>query len=62
MSMRKRIEGLSADQIRNLNIEEMDQPVTMSDFLEAISRVNSSVNNREDIKKYDQWMADYGSV
>lgn len=59
MAMRKRITGLKADAIRQLNVSEMDLPVTTEDFLEAISRISSSVN--EDVKKYDGWMTEFGS-
>jgi katanin p60 ATPase-containing subunit A1 len=61
MSMRKRINGLSSEEIRQLNVSEMDLPVKMDDFLEAVSRINSSVNSKDDVKKYDTWMQEFGS-
>lgn len=61
MVMRRRIQGLSAEQIKNLPKEELDFPVTMDDFTEALKKVSKSVSE-EDIKKYVQWMNEFGSV
>lgn len=61
MVMRRRIQGLSAEQIKNLPKEELDFPVTMDDFTEALTKVSKSVSE-EDIKKYVQWMNEFGSV
>ena len=61
MSFRRRILGLRPDEIRNIPKEELMQPTTMEDFLEAMKKVNKSVS-KEDIQKYLKWMDEYGSV
>lgn len=60
MSMRRKICGLKPDQIRQLPKEELDLPVTMQDFEEAIAKNNKSVS-KEDLDKYDKWMNEFGS-
>ncbi|CAH0385363.1 unnamed protein product [Bemisia tabaci] len=61
MSMRRKIAGLKPDQIRQLPREELDLPVTMQDFIEAISKCNKSVS-KEDLDKYEKWMSEFGST
>jgi len=61
MVMRRRIQGLSAEEIRNLPKEELDFPVTQEDFKEALRKCSKSVSE-EDIKKYTDWMNEFGSV
>lgn len=60
MSMRRRIHGLTPEQIRNLPKEELDLPVNMDDFKEALKKVSKSVSEA-DIKKYADWMEEFGS-
>jgi katanin p60 ATPase-containing subunit A1 len=60
MGMRRRIGGLTTEQIRSLDKEEMDIPVSQVDFDQAISKINSS-GNRDEIAKYDKWMAEFGA-
>ncbi|XP_028393172.1 katanin p60 ATPase-containing subunit A1-like [Dendronephthya gigantea] len=60
MSMRRRIQGLTPEQIRNLPKEELDLPVNMDDFKEALKKVSKSVSEA-DIKKYAEWMEEFGS-
>eukprot|EP01114_Cavostelium_apophysatum_P024673 TRINITY_DN9732_c0_g1_i1.p1 TRINITY_DN9732_c0_g1~~TRINITY_DN9732_c0_g1_i1.p1 ORF type:complete len:558 (+),score=143.37 TRINITY_DN9732_c0_g1_i1:106-1779(+) len=60
MAMRKRIFGLTAEQIRALSKEEMDLPVTKADFESALAKVNRSVG-ASDIKKHEEWRAEFGS-
>ena len=60
MSMRRRIQGLTPEQIRNLPKEELDLPVNMDDFKEALNKVSKSVSEA-DIKKYTDWMDEFGS-
>ncbi|KAL1138459.1 hypothetical protein AAG570_008523 [Ranatra chinensis] len=60
MSMRRKIAGLRPEQIRCLPKEELDLPVSMQDFIEAISKCNKSVS-KEDLDKYDKWMTEFGS-
>lgn len=61
MSMRRRISGLSSDEIKNLSKDELELPVTMMDFDDAIKRVNKSVS-AEDLRRYEKWMQDFGSL
>ena len=60
MSMRRRIKGLTPEQIRNLPKEELDLPVNMNDFEDALKKVSKSVSEA-DIKKYEDWMKEFGS-
>ncbi|KAF6017790.1 KATNAL1 [Bugula neritina] len=61
MSMRRKIEGLRPDQIKNMRKEELNLPTTMEDFRLAIKKVSKSVSN-DDLKKYEEWMAEFGSI
>lgn len=62
MTMRRKIRsGLRPEQIRALRKDELDLPVKTEDFLEAISKVNRSVS-AQDVKKYDKWMSEFGSI
>jgi len=60
LGMRRRIAGLSAEEIASLNKEEMDCPLVKSDFEETLNRVQPSVG-KEEIAKYEQWMKEFGS-
>ena len=42
------------------NIDELEAPVTLEDFNIAISKIQRSVS-QADIKKFDQWMEEYGA-
>ncbi|XP_067947853.1 katanin p60 ATPase-containing subunit A-like 1 isoform X2 [Watersipora subatra] len=61
MSMRRKIEGLTPQQIKNMNKDELNMPATMDDFLLAIKKVSKSVSN-DDLKKYEAWMNEFGSI
>lgn len=60
MAMRRRITGLRPDQIKSLTRDELDRPVTMQDFEDAMRRVNKSVS-QADLRRYEKWMQEYGS-
>ncbi|XP_055317852.1 katanin p60 ATPase-containing subunit A-like 1 [Sitodiplosis mosellana] len=60
MSMRRKIAGLKPEQIRQLATEEVDLPVSTTDFSEAISKCNKSVS-KQDLEKYEKWMREFGS-
>uniref|UniRef100_A0A671NUE0 Katanin p60 ATPase-containing subunit A1 n=1 Tax=Sinocyclocheilus anshuiensis TaxID=1608454 RepID=A0A671NUE0_9TELE len=60
MAMRRRIEGLSPEEIRNLSKDEMHMPTTMEDFETALTKVSKSVC-AADLEKYDKWIAEFGS-
>lgn len=61
MSMRRKIAGLKPEQIKQLAKEELDLPVSMQDFTEAIAKCNKSVS-KEDLDKYEKWMNEFGST
>lgn len=61
MAMRRKIAGLTPEQIRNLSKDELELPVSPSDFYEAVRKVNKSVSV-EDLKKYEKWMMEFGSM
>jgi katanin p60 ATPase-containing subunit A1 len=61
MSMRRRIRGLTPEEIRSIPKQELELPCTRNDFIEAIQKIQSSVS-KDDIKKYLDWMKEYGSV
>jgi SpoVK/Ycf46/Vps4 family AAA+-type ATPase len=42
-------------------VEELEVPATKEDFETAISKIQSSVG-AEDIKKYEDWMKEFGSA
>lgn len=61
MSMRRKIAGLKPMEIRNLNQDELDMPVSKQDFMEAVQKCNKSVS-KEDLEKYEKWMEEFGST
>lgn len=61
MAMRRRISGLTPEEIRSLSKEELELPVSPADFDEAIRKINKSVS-KEDLEKYEKWMAEFGST
>jgi katanin p60 ATPase-containing subunit A1 len=61
MAMRKKIAGMRPDEIRALPKEELDLPVSMADFEEAIRKCNKSVSE-EDLGKYEKWMREFGAT
>jgi len=61
MAMRRKIAGLTPDQIRSLSKDELELPVSEDDFQEAIRKVNKSVSE-DDLIKYDKWMTEFGST
>lgn len=60
MSLRKKIIGLKPEQIKLLAKDDIDLPVTLTDFLDAISKCNKSVS-KQDLERYEKWMAEFGS-
>ena len=61
MAMRRRIQGLTPDQIKQLSQEQLDLPTSMDDFQDALKKVSKSVS-ADDLAKYEKWMKDFGSV
>eukprot|EP01028_Stygiella_incarcerata_P011066 TRINITY_DN6067_c0_g1_i1.p1 TRINITY_DN6067_c0_g1~~TRINITY_DN6067_c0_g1_i1.p1 ORF type:complete len:553 (+),score=194.55 TRINITY_DN6067_c0_g1_i1:122-1780(+) len=60
MAMRRIISGLKPAEIRNLSRSDMESPITRDDFLEALKKVSSSVS-AERIKRYEDWIAEFGA-
>lgn len=61
MAMRRRINGLSPEEIRALSKEELQMPVTRGDFELALRKIAKSVS-AADLEKYEKWMAEFGSA
>ena len=61
MAMRRRIMGLSADEIKTLAQEDMDLPVTKSDLDESLQKTATSVSPT-DVEKHKEWMTTFGSA
>mmetsp|Transcript_10419 Transcript_10419/g.22865 ORF Transcript_10419/g.22865 Transcript_10419/m.22865 type:complete len:565 (+) Transcript_10419:24-1718(+) len=55
-----RAKGLKADEIQSLRAQ-LDVPVTQQDLLSAVKNVQRSVGN-EDLKRFVEWMAEFGSA
>ncbi|TRZ01340.1 hypothetical protein DNTS_001207 [Danionella cerebrum] len=60
MAMRRRIEGLTPEEIRKLSKDEMHMPTTMEDFETALKKVSKSVS-AADLEKYEKWITEFGS-
>ncbi|KAM6991821.1 katanin p60 ATPase-containing subunit A1 isoform 2-T2 [Tautogolabrus adspersus] len=60
MAMRRRIEGLTPEEIRNISGDEMHMPTTMEDFESALKKVSKSVS-AVDLEKYEKWIEEFGS-
>uniref|UniRef100_A0A3Q3XCH5 Katanin p60 ATPase-containing subunit A1 n=1 Tax=Mola mola TaxID=94237 RepID=A0A3Q3XCH5_MOLML len=61
MAMRRRIQGLTPEEIRALSKDELQMPVTMEDFTLTLKKISKSVS-AADLEKYEGWMAEFGSV
>ena len=60
MSMRRMIKGKSPEEIKEMKREDLEKPVTLTDFEEAIIRCQRSVGDM-DVSKYERWIKEYGS-
>uniref|UniRef100_A0A8C7GRP9 Katanin p60 ATPase-containing subunit A1 n=1 Tax=Oncorhynchus kisutch TaxID=8019 RepID=A0A8C7GRP9_ONCKI len=60
MAMRRRIEGLTPEEIRNISRAEMHMPTTMEDFESSLKKVSKSVS-ASDLEKYEKWIEEFGS-
>ncbi|XP_024146181.1 katanin p60 ATPase-containing subunit A1 isoform X2 [Oryzias melastigma] len=60
MAMRRIIEGLTPEEIRNISRDEMHMPTTMEDFESALKKVSKSVS-AADLEKYEKWIEEFGS-
>lgn len=60
MSMRKAIKGKTPAEIKELNKEDIEKPVTMDDFSTAIRRCTTSIEKQE-VERHKKWIKQYGS-
>ncbi|XP_060863744.1 katanin p60 ATPase-containing subunit A1-like isoform X3 [Metopolophium dirhodum] len=60
MGMRRKIVGQTPDQIKNIKRADIDLPVTVQDFNEAVERCRRTVTG-QDIEKYQSWIDEFGS-
>ncbi|XP_019751114.1 katanin p60 ATPase-containing subunit A-like 1 isoform X1 [Hippocampus comes] len=60
MAMRRRIQGLSPEEIRALSKEELQMPVMMEDFTLTLKKISKSVS-ASDLERYKAWMSEFGS-
>ncbi len=61
MGLRARVAELSADEIRALSMNELEQPISAADFALAIRNTSPSVS-ADDIGKYLKWMDEFGAA
>ena len=61
MGMRRKIDGLSIEEIQAMPKEDLNIPAKMTDFLEVLKRVSPSVS-KSDLEKYEKWMQEFGST
>jgi katanin p60 ATPase-containing subunit A1 len=61
MPMRRKTKGMTPEQIRSLQSELKESSVTQLDFETSIRKISSSVS-AADIKRYEEWMKEFGSV
>ena len=60
MSMRRMIKGKTPDEIKEMKRSDLEKPVTLTDFEEAMVRCQRSVGSM-DVSKYERWIKEYGS-
>jgi katanin p60 ATPase-containing subunit A1 len=63
MPLRKKLlEGkLSLEEISHIKQEDIDIPITMQDFMDALKNISKSVS-KENLEDYAKWMAEFGCV
>ncbi|XP_077291068.1 katanin p60 ATPase-containing subunit A-like 1 [Arctopsyche grandis] len=60
MAMRRKITGKTSEQIKRIRKEEIDLPVTLIDFQDAMTKCKKTVS-ANDVARYEGWMEDFGS-
>lgn len=60
MSMRKIIKDKSPSEIKRLSKDDLEKPVTVEDFKEALERSGCTVNS-EDVARHQNWIKQHGS-
>ena len=63
MPMRKKIlmGNMNFEDISKINQEELEVPITMTDFTDALKNIQKSVG-QESLEEYVKWMAEFGCV
>lgn len=63
MSLRRKIEERRAAgmNLRDIHADGIEEPITQADFAAACRKIQSSVS-KEDLKKYEEWMKEFGSA
>ncbi len=60
MSMRRIIKNKSPQEIRQLNKDDVEKPVTHEDFVAAFERCTTTVQE-SDIARHEKWIKQFGS-
>ena len=60
MAMRRQLCTRPPSEIKYIKKEDVDLPISLQDFYEAISRTKKTVSET-DISKFGTWMEEYGS-
>jgi katanin p60 ATPase-containing subunit A1 len=60
MSMRRMIKNKSPNEIRQLSKDDIEKPVTQEDFVAAIERSSTTVQE-SDILRHEKWIKQFGS-
>lgn len=60
MAMRRQLCNRLPSEIRSIRKEDVDLPITLVDFEEALARTKKTVSEG-DVSKFEKWMEEYGS-
>jgi katanin p60 ATPase-containing subunit A1 len=60
MSMRRMIKNKSPNEIRQLSKDDIEKPVTQEDFIAAIERSSTTVQE-SDVTRHEKWIKQFGS-
>lgn len=60
VGMRRLLTKVGREAMKSMKKEDIDQPITQSDFLEALQRVQPSVGTA-DLAKFTQWEKEFGA-
>ena len=60
MSMRRMIKDKSLEELKAINRDEIDKPITNEDFRDALDRCKKTVSDVE-VSRYGEWMEKHGS-
>lgn len=59
--LRRAIEGKTPSQIKELEFDEMQEPIRMEDFMQAFRKIRKSVG-QADLKRHLDWQEEFGSA